>query len=455
MLKITLAVESGIQEFVPMTTKAGKSHGYEKNFLLKHNEHNEHILHKGLLLRLMGEKFSQYAMKRLDNTLPRFGEKRMKGSLGLTTTFDEDRAELDTNIVEQYKVVNDFLDKLETKHLINTDSTNFNLQSFEQHRKDGFLQYPSFSTISEKLERLSVDNEPLSPYYKEVLSVDDMLGIFLVETNRMPEVCVGSLAETAMRGSEILRTLDFSSSQVTIADALRVSSELKSLFITDINKLKTKSFDNIFNNVTDELEINGDYVKTVNGLMKKPKLRDSEQVVLDSIKTHYLNHQIKILYYTYKYLSCEQKKADSNKSASKNPSKFDVRSGEGGSFNVPAIFCYSASKMINSLIEWLDDLMTPVTGSGNKKSHAQFKVAITNQGKCGTSRSAPVKSIKYDGTFELFIKTDSETEQLILDRMEFAKVWKLRVGKQCLGSLVSVEQAPNIFFDKVDEYEND
>ncbi|RXJ70850.1 hypothetical protein CS022_22255 [Veronia nyctiphanis] len=138
MLRITLDVKSGVKEFVVPPKVKGS---YIEKFKLQHNPENRHKFLKGLLLYLMGERVSLYA---LDN--------------------DQD----DALWSEQKQQLDSFFAQIELKGCIKPHRSNIDLMSFTQHRKHGVPLYGDYqfngNDLIEVGEHGSRLNERYAPF---------------------------------------------------------------------------------------------------------------------------------------------------------------------------------------------------------------------------------------------------------------------------------------------------
>lgn len=449
MLKLTLAVQSGVKEIVPCKTKAGKSQGYEKKFQLAHNTDNEHLFNNGLLLRLMGEKFSQYAMQCIESiTQPT--KKLKKGELQPTTIKLTERQELDCEVIEQYKKVSDFLSKLETKHIINTDAVSYNMQTYEQASNSFFVHYPSYVTDNTTLSKFSDDNPRFDPYYSDIITNDGILDSYLIESSELAKLCVSSdKQQTIHAAKEILQTLDLDQPMISIQESTRVSDALANIFVVKADpNLLTRRFSDVYTHIMSDYETNKGCKQLVTGLLKKESLKDNEVKQLREIEQHTVDHQVRTLYFIYKFLSCEKKYAVYKGL----PDDAEFRC-DGGLFNMKAEFDFTQSSKIKGVLDWIDDITCMPTGSAALNSHGNFKIAIFNKGRCKVASKNPVTTVKYDGTLDLYVKTDEDTQHFIMNRIKDSQVWRLRTGKMCIADLVSIDEVPDYYFDNLIEEE--
>lgn len=436
MLKITLSVKSGTDGFVDANPKFGLTHNPERAYLFQ----------QGLLLRLMGESVSQVHFKDFENV---FSTKPIKnGDMRSTTLSNEQREECDIEFKNELLELAKFTAKLETKHTVIRETESYNRMAFEQVAKFGRIYFPTFngSELDSK-ERL---NSKYAKYSTE-------LGIFDVFSVANPlDLLVGDITSTNNAFCEIFKTLidgnsyeDFKGKGfIKIEVAEEVAGKLSKLFVSDLSNITKTSSVNTFENIRSFVERNAFYFKGKNFIghtYKKTELDEDDLATIHDFETQSQMLRIILAYYMKEYFSVYRDLTSVAKCKTfNNASVFGL-----------ANLAFKKKDILAAMLDWYTDPMKcPKEISRDLTSYDEFTSSTLNDSGYKVCSRSPVTSIKYDGSVELFVKCDSvETESFIKGRIANSNVWNIRVGKQCVGNLVSCNSLPDYIFDEINKVE--
>jgi len=419
MLRISLDVQSGTSYMVVPKKSKGS---YLDKFNLRHNPDNRHLFLKGLLLALMGERISLYALERLEEN----------------HEWEESVGKLEL-----------FLSKIELKGNLNEQRSNFHLGLFEQHRKHDAVKYANYivdnGEIKETDENTSRLNAKYSPYIEAglfdmfVVNMSVFKSKFLIKNSKLT---LASLTEAI--SFTLKNNLNFDGDYINATGISVFQDQLKGIFVTDVElELPLCDGDNIYGSIMDLLEDNDAISKSLNkkkSLFKKLDRTEDEEVSLRKIFNIADDRMIIFGYFALRYLTMYGDLLASNKGKVKpNCSSFGIKSLD-----------FKKKSMLVSFQTWLLDYSKPLKESSSVNGNSEYFKTVFNAPKYNVSKSAPTLSKRYDGTFELFIKTDRETEAFIKDKIVQSNCWITRVGKLSLGRLQGLPDIiPNSYWDKI------
>ncbi|RXJ70849.1 hypothetical protein CS022_22250 [Veronia nyctiphanis] len=149
---------------------------------------------------------------------------------------------------------------------------------------------------------------------------------------------------------------------------------------------------------------------------EQQQIIDDAKVIIDSI-------QLRFSYFMWRYLSMYVALfVDGEKIP--NCTKFGMNSLD-----------YKGKAGLERLYNWLDDPLKELKEKASQNASTEFYKGIFNAPKYGVSTRAPVRHVRYDGIFELYVNTSRELEAMIQARIEQSGRWYLRVGKLSVGRL--------------------
>ena len=410
MLKITMEVKSGTQQPV-MPSKVKGS--YIEKFKLKHNPENRPLFLRGILMALMGERVSQYAIAK-----------------DPVETFKNDPENL-KRFTSATDNLNGFLNKIELKGNIKAFHSSHEYISFSQHRKHGFPAFAGYKIVKESLVPIDENNSRLSSTYSDYIQ-EGLLDIFLIDERQVSSLLVSKNADKALDEikavfSSLLGNEDNFDGVMLDKDVARSTvDKLAKVFgmWTIDEKLICRSGDYIYPRVMDVLAEN-DAIKKYLNAKKSPyqkaqeERKESENTTIDGYLRKLDDHKILFAFFAMRYLDmyCRIDSACS---------KFGI-----------ANFNFKSKKICDDYLKWLESPVAPLTESRSQNGYTEFYKSFFIASKYGVSTNAPVLMKKYDGVFELYVKTDDETEEQIRQRIKKSGVWITRVGKLSYGRLLN------------------
>lgn len=411
MLKITIDVKSGIKEFVVPAKAKGS---YIDKFGLSYQAKNRHKFLQGVLLYLMGERVSLYAIE------------RHKAS--------KSKPEDDPIWHQQQTTLNDFLSKLDLKGCIKPYKKNIDVMAFSQHRKHGVVMHANYKLNGNNIETIGEDGSRLNADYGEFVKAG-LFDVFDLPNADLSRLLTSKAWETSKPrvNAALLSVLED-------ADAF---DEKNILTLSAAKHLQTKLAD-IFvalPKVPDEIKHEDTYRAVVNNFITHDALLSEANAKSSPFKTEIADrtpaqiekvdeltaglevNQARFSYFMWRYLLMYIDLFET-KGGKPNCTKFGISSLD-----------FKTQKGLASLVDWLNDPLKAFNEKPSQNASTEFYKGIFIAPKYGVSTRAPVNHVRYDGVFELYINTDSETESFIQSRIMQSGRWYLRVGKLSLGRL--------------------
>ena len=426
MLAIPIRVQSGTQHVVIPERVSGS---YIEKFHLTHNPKNRHFLLKGMLLFLMGEKVSLYALNQ----------------------------EIDDELwLEQKEKILRFLDKIELKGNIIVSSSNYNQILYEQHRKHGYVSYANQQCIDNKLFPLNENsrlNERYSPYV-----CDGLFNAFrlppCVITPVYNDKKLSDIDITPIDSDLLFRSGNWGSNKDRVKQAIEACLQDESNFIKNskltylaASKLISK-LNKIFKKIPENHkqlqdlhdgfnQIHG-HISAVSNPLNIIKKESNKYDPLQPISSYppLIQKSVDVIqslepifaYTAWRYLIMYQDLFGKDKSVL--PTKCTR-------FGISSID-FKTKKSLLALLEWLNNPQKAVNETVNGNNKTEFQKSVFAN-KYGVSTQAPVLTKRYDGRFYLYIKSDHVTEKFIMQKVKRTNRGFLRVGKHGLASLLTDE----------------
>ena len=380
ILKLTMDVASGID-------------GFHSKVVV--NPNNRDLFLQGILLFLMGERISLYA----DNS----------------KSTDERTNNCDKNLKH-------FLSKLELKGVITKAKKNIDMMLFSQHKKNGVPRYSGFVLKKGEYVKTSDENSRLNQDYAKYFK-DGLFDMFAI-----PDVVLDSYvniweSKKKEHIKDIVKLLDevlYDKGNLTKEGTEIVyevfSKFIKSIEFKDLNKFQIS--DDPYNEVISHFESAKEAAIIFKSKAKKYTEGDKEKSYRNLIR-----HQMRMCMFTQKYLEMYYDKFTDN-----IPPRQCSQFGHKG-LNM------KSKAGINKLITSLQDIQSPVIEQRSNNSGTEFYKSIIQASSYGVATSTPVLNNRYDGRFDLYIKSDIATLSTIQARILSSNRYYLNVGKRSLGTL--------------------
>lgn len=506
MLKVTLDVHSGTQKIV-MPDKVKDS--YIEKFNLNFNPDNRPLFLQGILLFLMGERVSLHVV----NQDAGDDEVWVKQKQGLCT----------------------FLDKLELKGCLHPQASNYNLITFEQHRKHGVPMYAMQQFEGNTL--IPITESRLNKRYAEFID-NGLFDVFRLMPCAVKLIYNGSklanIITQSVNTDVLFKNGNWPLHKNTLVDLLVTVLDDKSNFIegnltyqaTDamlatLNQIFTpvsteyvalRADGNSYNHIMEHIE----GVQNAIALFKVKQLgydldvsarTPEQQQWIHSIDESSCRTTAVFAYFMWQYLSMYQqrflqeegsirektmmligkKKTLFNKKLANFKKKAEIenrhlnsneehqkqmleqklkkdiekikekmcqdlkKSPKCTAFGLDCLNLKS-KKGLQALAHWLQKPNKAFNDKPNSNSCSDYYKGVFDASKYGVSTRSPVLTQRYDGVFELYIKSDVETEQLIMDKIKHSGRHYLRVGKLCLAELTQLPaRIPSSYWDTVED----
>lgn len=379
MLKLTIDVLSGVSGFVERVSMKPE---------------NRDVFLQGILLYLMGERVSLYALdKHVDDPL-----------------FAEQSVRLKT-----------FLAQLKLKGCITEKRSSYDVMSFSQHKKDGAPRYANHTLVKGKLvpsSQVSRLNTEYSSYIQAGL-----FGAFAMPKERLVEAVPlwkESRHSLCKMLTSIISSSDASDGKLLSKKAAQhivdvASSKLSELQLNEY--VKYDIGDAPYSTIMRCFEAATDAKLTFSSKRKNvsERMRDDAEHIL-------ICHQLRLLCFVHAYLMMYVQRFVTTVPPS--CSKF----GQPG-------LDFKQTQQIVSFIDSCDNLSQPILDKRSSNGETEFYKTFVNCSPYGVATSSPVLHKRYDGQFDLYVQADVATLKLILGRIKQSQRYYLTVGKQCYGKL--------------------
>jgi hypothetical protein len=419
MLRIGLDVQSGTNYVVVPKKSKGS---YIDKFKLAHNPDNRHKFLQGLLLALMGERVSLYAL---------------------------DRADMCMEWEQATGKLKEFIDKVDIKGNLNEHRGNFHLGLFEQHRKHDAVKHTGYivddGIVQKTDENISRLNLAYSPFIEAGLFDMFLVQPDKVDTSMLKKDRKSALSVLKAAINETLNSDTHFDGEFINAEGINIfCDKLDSVFLNALDpKSAASSGDNIYSTIMDMLEANDFISKQLNkenSLLNKSLMNEQEEVELNNISNTSETRILIFSCFAWHYLSMYKELLANHTGKGKaNCSTFGIKSLD-----------FKKKSTLKNLLDWLSDCSKPLKESRSLNGNSEYFKTVFNASKYNVSTSAPTLTRRYDGTFELFVKSDKETEQFIKDKITKSGCWVTRVGKLSLGRLQGQpELIPSSYWEKI------
>jgi hypothetical protein len=382
MLKISIDVQSGIDGFLSKVVA---------------NPNNRHLFLHGILLNLMGERISLHALDKCDN--PEF-------------------------VLQKEKLQN-FLDRLSIKGVTTKSNFCFDTMSFEQSNKHGVPTFTTAMPQNTHIESIKNLGHRLNPDYMHYTK-SGLLDSFAIPDDEFIHCLIGdhwfrckTNILSALK-SVIARESFESAANLCTQDAL----DILNLINFELEKLPTISAlkryeigDSPYKTIMDSFE------RAAMSNKEAKKKKNSEENRLLSLQ-RLEAHQIRMCMFAVQYIAMYL-----DKHSDGTPPRLCSQ------FGIKELNMKSKAGILN-LVEFLEDVNKPILSKPNMNGSTEFYKSIIKSSPYGVSTSSPVLNKRYDGRFELYVKSDPDTLLFIKDRIMNSDRYFLRVGKRSLGKLI-------------------
>jgi len=379
MLKLIVDVSSGID-------------GFHSKVVVKPN--NRDLFLQGILLFLMGERISLHA----DNS----------------QSEDEQSLTSDKNLQR-------FLAKLELKGVITKAKKNVDMMLFSQHKKDGVPRYSGFVLNKGEYVKTSNETSRLNQDYAKYFQ-DGLFDMFAIPN----DVLDGYIQTWEDRKVELVLNIEkctdddlYFKASLTKHGAKIVHSIFKQV-ISTLGFIGLNEY-----HISDDpyFEIMGNFEATKDAaVIYRSKAKKYNEVDKERSKCSLIRHQIRMCLYTVKYLEMYDDKFISNKQPA--CSQF----GHKG-LNM------KSKAGVEQLIHSIKELHEPIVEQRSSNSGTEFYKSIMQASSYSVATSTPVLNNRYDGRFDLYVKSDIDTLSEIQSRILTSNRYYLNVGKRSLGVL--------------------
>ena len=444
MLKVTLDVHSGTQKIV-MPDKVKNS--YIEKFNLNVNPDNRPLFLQGILLFLMGERVSLHVV----NQDAGDDEVWAKQKLGLCA----------------------FLDKLELKGCLRPQASNYNLITFEQHRKHGVPMYAMQQFEGNTL--IPITESRLNKRYAEFID-NGLFDVFRLMPCAVKPIYNGSklanIITQPVNTDVLFKSGNWLLHKNTLVDLLATVLNDKSNFIkgnltyqaTDamlatLNQIfipvstehvVLRPDGNSYNHIMEHIEgvQNGIALFKVKQLgydLDMSARTPEQQQWIDCVDESSSRTAAVFAYFMWQYLSMYQQlylqEQAKGKDGAPSCTKFGLNCLD-----------FKGEKGLEALANWLQDPKKAFSDKPSQNSNTEYYKGVFDASKYGVSTRSPVLTQRYDGVFELYIKSDVETERLIMDKIKHSGRHYLRVGKLCLAELTQLPaRIPSSYWETVED----
>lgn len=391
MLKLSIDIQSGILEFKER---------------VKANPENRNLFLQGILLYLMGERVSLYALKNLPE--------------------------------DARSIIIEFLSKVELKGRIITSQSNIDVMLFSQHKKDGV---PRFALHNVKSGELLDDreNSRLNPKYRDFIA-DGLFDMFAIQNETLTnyhhqwECHKGSFIEKASPIINNDSSYD-NKSCLTKEPAESLLELLNNLIRTCRIDFVADIGDTPYNTVMEKIESATDAKKVL--LSKKKTTLDTSR---EDAKNKLISHQIRMCLFASKYIQMYLSLFTDSKKPT-NCSKFGQSALD-----------MKVKRTLQDLLNSLRDISLPVTDMRSANGATEFFKSMMQASSYGVAKTSPVKAVRYDGTFELYVDGERDLLADILNRIESSNRYFLNIGKRSFGKLRKPSGlAPRYMFDEIED----
>ncbi|PSV92463.1 hypothetical protein [Photobacterium iliopiscarium] len=509
MLKVTLDVHSGTQKIV-MPDKVKGS--YIEKFNLNFNPDNRPLFLRGILLFLMGERISLHVV-------------------------NQDAGD-DEVWVKQKQGLCAFLDKLELKGCLRPQASNYNLITFEQHRKHGVPMYAMQQFEGNTL--IPITESRLNKRYAEFID-NGLFDVFRLMPCAVKPIYNGSklanIITQPVNTDVLFKSGNWPLHKNTLMDLLStilsdcnyfiedkvLTSQATDVMLATLNQIFTpvstehvalRPDGNSYNHIMEHIKgaQNTIYLFKVKqlgyGLDESTRTPEQQQWIHSMDESSSRTAAV-FAYFMWQYLSMYQqlylqeegsirentmkligkketlfnkkianfkKKAEIEKRYLNNNEehqklmleqklKKDIekikekmcqdlkKSPDCTAFGLDCLNLKS-KKGLQALAHWLQNPKKAFNDKPKSNSCSDYYKGVFDASKYGVSTRSPVLTQRYDGVFELYIKSDVETEQLIMDKIKHSGRHYLRVGKLCLAELTQLPaRIPSRYWETVEDDE--
>ncbi|PSV30340.1 hypothetical protein C9J44_20855 [Photobacterium sp. GB-27] len=444
MLKITLDVHSGTQNIVVPDKVKGS---YIEKFNLAFNPHNRPLFLQGMLLFLMGERVSLHAINQ--------------------------NAEEDDLWVMQKQRLCHFLDKLELKGCLRPQSSNYNLITYEQHRKHGVPMYAMQQFEGNAITPITDSrlNQRYAPFIE-----NGLFDVFrLIPCVIKPTYNGSTLADIMTQPvnidvlfkngnwalhknmlidllSTVLNEKDnFIKGNLTQQATDAMLTTLDHIFLPLSTKyIGLRSDGNSYNHIMEHIE----GIQHAIALLKMKQLgyghiesdrTPQQKKWIVSIEESISRTAAVFAYFMWQYLKMYKQlyvqEQDKGKNGAPSCTKFGLNCLD-----------FKGAKGLEALLNWLNNPEKAFSDKPSQNSSTEYYKGVFNAPKYGVSTRSPVLTQRYDGVFELYIKSDAETEQFIMQKIKQSGRHYLRVGKLCLAELAQrPTRIPSSYWDQIED----
>ncbi len=410
MLKITIDVKSGNKAFVVPAKLKGS---YIEKFGLTHQPENRHKFLHGVLLYLMGERVSLYAIE------------RHKGSK--STPKDDPRW------YAQQTALETFLAKLDVKGCVKPYQQNIDVMGFSQHRKHGVVMHTNYKLNGNNIEAVGEEGSRLNADYGEFVKAG-LFDVFDLPEADLPILLKNKTWETAKEkvNAALLSVLEddaaFNGGKLTLSAAKHLESKLAQVFVALPIATDAIKHEDTYRAVVNHFITHDALLSEANAKSSPFKVEIADRTPAQIKKVEELTaglvvNQVRFSYFMWRYLLMFIALFEA-KGSTPNCTKFGISSLD-----------FKTQKGLASLVDWLNDPLNAFNEKPSQNANTEFYKGIFTAPKYGVSVRAPVQHVRYDGAFELYINTDTETESFIQTRIMQSGRWYLRVGKLCVGRL--------------------
>ncbi len=420
MLKIAIHVRSGIQNIVVPQKDKGS---YLNKFKLKFEPANRHKFLQGILLYLMGERVSLYALDR----------------------------EYDDEFWQEQRVkLNEFLAHVELKGCIKLHQSNYDLMTFTQHRKHGVPMYGNHQFEGNELKLIGDDDSRLNERYEPFIQ-DGLFDVFCIHPEAATSLLKLGCWKTTQKKLIVLlsQILDddsaFNDKNLTLDNAKKIKQQLSVLFNPLTSQHCAYSGDDVYRRIIDVIGDMDTPLKNLkfkkSGYKLKPSERTEEQqqCISETLALFDAN-KIVFSYFMWRYLAMYVDLHDKQEKIMQCTS-FGLKS-----------LNYKSKAGIGHLCDWLKNPLDVISDKASQNSRDEFYKGVFKASKYGVSTRAPVLTKRYDGDFELYIQAPRELELIIQQRIEQSNRWYLRVGKLSLGRMTRLpERIPSMYWSTIED----
>ena len=422
MLRIALDVKSGTKEFIQPSRVRGS---YIEKFRLESNPDNRHQFLKGLLLYLMGERVSLYAFD--------------KGSRNEDALWNLQKEKLDT-----------FLSQIELKGCIKAQQVSTDLMSFSQHRKHGVPLYGNYQFNGNSLVEIGEHGSRLNERYAPFVA-EGLFDIFDYPDEQLNRLMKKESWEVIRKkihkelGLILGEKQSFSGSNLKLSSARKLVAKLDNFFELLPPLSSEKTSNNMYTCIIDfftsyTVDLKHLKSKKYGFLVDKAQRKASEQLYIDNALHKISKAQLRLSYFMWRYLKMYILLFE-NSNKLPQCTSFGFKSLD-----------YKNKTVLERLRDWLSDPTQALIEKPTLNASTEFYKGVFSASKYGVAPRAPVRHVRYDGVFELYVQSHRELEVDIQNRIMNSERWYLRVGKLSVGRLSKPpERIPSQYWETIED----